>query len=167
MSDQTTARLALPFLQSGQAQKELTHNEALALLDIAVQPIVEAVGLSTPPADPIAGQCWIVGANPLGAWGGKADALAGWTDGGWRFVAATEGMSAWNRNDMTVTRYVGGRWEIGLVRADQLVIGGVPVVGPRQPAVGAPIGGDNIDGVARQAITNILTVLQRHGLVFP
>ena len=40
VSEETTARLTLPFLQSGQAQKELTHNEALTLLDIAVQPVV-------------------------------------------------------------------------------------------------------------------------------
>ena len=35
MSD-TTARLRLPTLRAGQAQKELTHNEALTLLDLAV-----------------------------------------------------------------------------------------------------------------------------------
>ena len=57
MSDETTARLGLPFLQAGQGQKELTHNEALAMLDIAVQPVVLEVGLATPPATPLPGQC--------------------------------------------------------------------------------------------------------------
>lgn len=37
MNDQTTVRLSLPLLQVGQAQKELSHNEALTLLDFAVQ----------------------------------------------------------------------------------------------------------------------------------
>jgi len=34
----STPRLALPLLAVAQAQKEVTHNEALALLDLLVQP---------------------------------------------------------------------------------------------------------------------------------
>lgn len=37
MSMETTARLGLPLLAPGQAQKELFHNEALALVDAATQ----------------------------------------------------------------------------------------------------------------------------------
>ena len=40
MSDDSTARLALPFLAPGQAQKELYHNEALSRLDLLVQTVV-------------------------------------------------------------------------------------------------------------------------------
>ena len=165
MSDETTARLALPFLQSGQAQKELTHNEALALLDIAVQPIVEAVGTTTPPAAPLPGQCWILGAVPTGAWAGNGYALAGWTGGGWRFVQAMDGMCAWNRNDMTTTRFVAGQWEIGTERVRRVSIGGVQVVTARQPAIAAPSGGSVIDASARAAINNIIAALQQHGLI--
>ena len=39
----TTSRLGLPTLAAAQAQKEMTHNEALTLLDVAVQPVVAAV----------------------------------------------------------------------------------------------------------------------------
>lgn len=166
VSDETTARLALPFLQSGQAQKELTHNEALALLDIAVQPVVEAVSLATPPANPVTGQCWVVGTTPTGAWTGHAQALAGWTAGGWRFLGATEGMEVWNRNDLTHACFVAGQWELGQVRARRLMIGGVGVVASRQPAIAAPSGGSVIDVSARTAIGNILTTLQQHGLIF-
>lgn len=60
MSD-TSARLGLPLLQPGQAQKELSHNEALIVLEMLVQPCVEALGLETPPSDPEPGQCWVVG----------------------------------------------------------------------------------------------------------
>ncbi|MGJ3629200.1 DUF2793 domain-containing protein [Sphingomonas sp. MMS24-JH45] len=92
MAGNGSARLALPFIESGQAQKE-THNEALALLDIAVQPDVEGVDVDTPPASPVAGQCWIVGTTPVGPWVGQAGRIAGWTEGGWRFVSAREGAS--------------------------------------------------------------------------
>ena len=44
MSESATPRWALPLLAAGQAEKELTHNEALLLLDMAVQPSVVAVG---------------------------------------------------------------------------------------------------------------------------
>ncbi|MGL4312420.1 MAG: DUF2793 domain-containing protein, partial [Sphingomonas sp.] len=33
---ETTSRLALPLLAAGQAQKEMFHNEALALIDLAL-----------------------------------------------------------------------------------------------------------------------------------
>ena len=49
MTTITTSRFALPLLAAGQADKELTHNEALACLDILLQPVVQAVGLTVPP----------------------------------------------------------------------------------------------------------------------
>lgn len=165
MSDDTTARLALPFLQAGQGQKELTHNEALALLDIAVQPIVEAVGLATPPTAPLPGQCWIVGTAPSGAWTGRGGALAGWTVGGWRFVAAFDGMSVWSREDLCIACHVAGQWEVGTVRARRLMIDGIQAVGGRQPAIAAPSGGTVSDLSARQAIGEIIAALQHHGLI--
>ena len=82
----TTARLAMPLIQPGQAQKELYHNEALLVADAAVQASVAAVGLDAPPANPAAGACWIVGSAPTGAWAGRAQALAAFTATGWRFI---------------------------------------------------------------------------------
>ena len=71
-----TPRLGFPLLASGQAQKEITHNEALTQADMLVQAVVQAVA---PPAIPVApqpGQCWIVGASPTGDWAGKAGQVA-------------------------------------------------------------------------------------------
>lgn len=166
MSDETTARLALPLLQTGQAQKELTHNEALTLIDVAVQPIVQAIGLTVPPTAPLPGQCWIVGSAPTGAWTGQSGALAGWTAGGWRFVAPKEGMSAWSSADQCLARYRTGHWEIGIARANRLIIAGAQSVGPPQPAIAVPSGGSVVDVIARQTISEIITVLQQHGLIF-
>lgn len=94
MSEDQTPRFALPVLHIGQADKEQTHNEALALIDLAMGAVVEDVGVDVPPGDPQPGQCWIVGDAPSGAWAGNARAIAGWTAGGWRFVAARAGLSA-------------------------------------------------------------------------
>lgn len=62
-----TDRLALPLLAAGQAQKEITHNEALGQLDMLVQLIVVSADLSAPPASPAEGQCWIVASGGSGA----------------------------------------------------------------------------------------------------
>ena len=167
MADDTTARLALPLLRAGQAQKEMTHNEALARLDLAVQARVETMGLDVPPADPAAGACWIVGPAPTGAWAGNADALAGWTADGWRFLAAAEGMSVWVADQAVRARYSGGAWRVGELAGKQLSIDGVKVIGVRAAAIADPAGGTTIDAEARATIGAILAALRGHGLIAP
>ena len=71
MTDERSGRLSLPYMHAGQAQKEVAHNEALALLDIIVAAGVESADLSAPPASPTDGQCWIVAGPGTGAWGGQ------------------------------------------------------------------------------------------------
>lgn len=165
MSDQTSARLGLPMLQIGQAQKELSHNEALTLLDFAVQPVVEAVSVDAPPSSPIIGACWVVGSSPTGAWSGRAMAVAGWTSGGWRFLSARDGMAVWSRGDTAVARFDGVRWGIGEIRGAHLVLAGRAVVGAQQPAIAAPTGGATVDVEARAALATILAALRTHGLI--
>ena len=163
----TTDRFALPLLIAGQAQKEMFHNEALAALDIAVQASVVATGLDTPPAAPAAGQCWIVGAAPGGVWAGQAHALAGWTQGGWRFVVPTPGMAVWDAGGAQVVRFVAGQWIGGVVSGARVEIGGVQVVGARRAAIAAPVAGTIVDAEARGAIAAILATLAGHGLIAP
>lgn len=145
----TTGRLALPMLEPGQAQKEATHNEALATLDLATQASVMAMGVDAPPADPAIGESWIVGATPGGAWAGHALALAGWTAGGWRFVAPFEGLSAWSVADGSLARFDGAAWRIAA----------------RGAAIADPAGGSVIDVEARAGVAAILAALRAHGVI--
>ena len=165
MEHEMTARLGLPLLAAGQAGKELTHNEALALIDLALGAGVEAMGVDAPPADPAVGRAWIVGAAPTGAWAGRAGALAGWTGGGWRFVAPFEGLGVWIASAKLRARFVGGAWTAGEERASRLLVGGVPVVGPRGPAIAGPTGGTTVDAEARAALAAVLGALREHGLI--
>lgn len=167
MSDDASARLGLPLLRAGQAQKEMSHNEALTLLDLLAQPAVVATGIDTPPLAPDPGDCWIVGTAPSGAWAGHGGALAGWTAGGWRHVAPREGMSAWSAADGAFARFSGGAWQLGAVRGDRLVLAGDAVVGPRGAAIAAPSGGATVDAEARSAIGALLAALRTHGLIAP
>jgi len=141
------------------------HNDAIAAIDLIVQATAHGAGLNTPPTAPASGQCWIVGGSPTGAWAGRARCLAGWTDGGWRFVVPTAGMAVWVAADGLTARFVDGQWTLGEEACAHLVVGGDRVVGARQAAIAAPSGGSVIDAEARTALTAILGALRAHGLV--
>lgn len=157
-------RFGLPFLLPGQAQKEVFHNEALATLDCALHACVEDLR-ADPPVDPEPGQAWIVGTGPTGAWADKAGQLAGWTEGGWRFVAATPGMIVWNKAGGHWIHWTGSGWANGSWPVASLTIGGVQVVGERLPDVPSPSGGTIIDAEARTAVGQLIATLKSHGLI--
>jgi hypothetical protein len=160
-----TARFALPLLHAGQAQKEMTHNEALLALDILLHPEVEAVGENQPPFAPSAGQCWIVGGAPVGAWAGQADRIAAWSPAGWRFLRGCEGMLLWSRHEGLPVRRLSGTWRLGELRGSILKLGGVQVVGAQQAAIPPALGGSVRDVEARATLDRILGALREHGLV--
>jgi hypothetical protein len=163
--DEKTARFGLPFIMPGQAQKELFHNEAIAGIDIALHPAVEGAPLADPPAAPLPGQCWLVAPNPFGAWAGQAGRLAAWTGGGWRFVVPQAGMCVWDKAAGADRRWTGSAWSAGETIATAIVIGGLQVLGPRQPAVPSPSGGTTIDAEARSALAALTVALKSHGLI--
>ena len=109
MSD-STPRLALPLIQPAQAQKHVTHNEAITALDVAVQLTLEDIGATTPPANPALGQCWALGSSTVGLWQGQDGQLAAWVNGGWLFLTPAEGWQAWNRAGGDLVVYTGGAW---------------------------------------------------------
>jgi hypothetical protein len=162
---ETSDRFALPFLIAGQAQKEVIHNEALALIDILLNPVVQSVAPGSIPSNPGLGQCWIVGTSPGGAWTGQAGAIAAWTAGGWRFVTPRDGMTLWSLADSRSVQRRGTVWVIGVLVAQSLSISGNQVVGARQGAIAAPTGGTVIDTESRTTITAILNILRAHGLI--
>jgi hypothetical protein len=161
----TTDRFRFPFLAAGQAQKEMTHNEALALIDLLLAATVEASDAVTPPDAPTPGQAWLLGPAPTGAWAGQANAIAGWTAGGWRFVAPVEGARARLRQTGEEAVFTSGSWIVGTLDAVQLRIGGTKVIGAQQSPIIAPSGGDVTDANARATIGQILGVLRDHGLI--
>lgn len=145
MSDLATARLALPMLALAQAQKELTHNEALAIIDILLHPLVEGMADDPAALEPQAGQCWIIGETPVGEWRDLAGQLAGWTDNGWRYVRPIDAMRVTDRSNMSAWRYENDLWMLA-------------------PILGGPSGGSIIDQAARSSINAIILALQSAGL---
>jgi hypothetical protein len=102
--------LALPLLMPAQAQKHVTHNEALARLDILVQLSVESFGATTPPAAPTEGEVHALGTGATGAWAGEDGKLAARSGGAWVFVAPRPGWRAWGRAEAALRVWTGTAW---------------------------------------------------------
>lgn len=115
-----TPRLELPMIQQSQAQKHVTHNEALALLDVIVQLTVQGFGVNTPPGNPPDGQVWALGSAPTGAWSGQALKLAVRLNGGWEFIAPQEGWRAVGLVDGSLRRWSGSEWLQPTLNSDNL-----------------------------------------------
>ena len=160
-----SARLSLPFLSPGQAQKEFFHNEAIQTHDLLTAAAVEEAPRSDPPTAPQLGACYIVGNSPTGAWTGKSENIAGYTSGGWRFIPPTEGMSIYVKTDGSRADYRAGGWEVGTLRGTSVVVDGVQVIGSRLPAIAGPSSGTIVDGESRATISQILAALRQHGLI--
>ena len=110
MSD-TTTRLNLPLIAEAQAQKHVTHNEALSDLDTLVQLTVQDRDLNTPPASPAEGDAWIVAASATGEWAGHDGEIAAFRNGGWVFHAPQEGFRAWVADEDILLIHDGTAWQ--------------------------------------------------------
>src|SRR3954451_6678588 len=91
-----TSNLGLPLLAADQAQKHVTHNEALLLVDALVFLALLDRDLASPPSSPAEGARYLVAASPIGAWAGHAGHVAGYQDGGWTFLWPRVGWRAWH-----------------------------------------------------------------------
>jgi hypothetical protein len=105
----TTTNLSLPFLEAGQAQKHVTLNEALRLLDAVVQLAVNAVS-ANPPAAPVDGERHIVGVEANGVFAGHDNKIAAFQDGAWLFLAPSVGWRAWNAGEGALLVWTGIAW---------------------------------------------------------
>ncbi len=107
-----TPLLKLPYIAAAQAQKHVTHNEAIRALDAVVQIAVLDRDLSAPPASPTDGDRYIVAANATGAWAGHDNAVAAWQDGAWVFYAPREGWLAWVSDEDSLVAWDGAAWVV-------------------------------------------------------
>lgn len=160
-----TPVLDLPLLQTAQAQKEITHNEALLLLDILVGGRVLSAYHNAPPADAEEGQAWIVGPSASGTWTGKDNQLALMVPGGWRFVTPPAGFTIWVVDQFQAARFDGFGWNYGGLQGQSVTLAGQKIIGHQQPAIAGPTGGTVIDMQARAALEALLQACRTHGLI--
>ncbi len=105
-----TSNLLLPYILAAQAQKHVTHNEALRKLDALVQISVTDRDLAAAPAAPVEGARYIVAVAPTGVWSGHAGKIAAWQDGAWAFYQPRQGWLAWIEDEGTAVVFNGTAW---------------------------------------------------------
>ena len=107
MSD--TPMLGLPLLSAAQAQKHVTHNEALLKLDALIHLSVISRSLAAPPAA-ADGDRYLVAASPSGAWAGQQGLLALAQGGGWVFITPRKGWRLWVESESKLLAFDGTLW---------------------------------------------------------
>jgi hypothetical protein len=102
--------LGLPYLAASQAQKHVTHNEALSMLDGLIHLAVVSRVLATPPEGPVDGARYLIAASPTGDWAGHVGEVALRMEGAWRFFTPREGWRLWVSDEDVLVIFDGASW---------------------------------------------------------
>ena len=105
----TTDRLALPLLAAAQAQKHITHNEALLLLDRLVH-LTALDRRDAPPGAPSVGDVHLVEAGATGAFSGHDGEIARFGDDAWQFDSPAAGWLLWLSGEDAALVFDGSHW---------------------------------------------------------
>ena len=108
-----TVNLGLPCIEGSQAQKHVTHNDALRILDTLVQLAVESRSLTAPPGSPADGAAYIPAAGATGAWSGWDGSIAVY-DGAWSRISPVPGFKTWVRDERLTVTFEDGIWRDGI-----------------------------------------------------
>jgi hypothetical protein len=109
-----TVHLGLPAIAAAQAQKHVSHNEALRILDALVMLSVKDRDLSEPPESPADGDRYLVKPAGGGGFAGKDDQIAHFRDGAWTFHIPKSGWLCYVEDEETPLIYDGEAW-VGLL----------------------------------------------------
>lgn len=164
----TSTILSLPYILPAQAQKHVTHNEALRQLDVIVQLAVIARSLAAPPNAPLRGDRYIVAAAASGEWVGKSGQIALFDDGTWQFFAPVAGWTAWVAAESALVSFNGSLWVAqadGLQSFSQIGISATADASNRL-AVSSPATLLNHAGAGHQVKVNKATITDTASLLF-
>lgn len=120
----TSTKFGIPYIASQQATPEITHNEALYLIEALLRGVKDRT--NTPPGAPADGDTYLVTAVATGAWAGWENHIAIYASNAWRFVpgydtdgtriaigAAHEGMQVYVQDEDKLYRWTGAAWSTG------------------------------------------------------
>lgn len=120
MPEDLSANLSMPLLMPSQAQKHVTHNEALLVLDALVQLTVVDRDLAVPPSSPANGDRHIVTSAAAGFWGGPAHSIAVFVNNTWVFYEPRPGWQAYVLAENRTVVWQNGAWQDVLASLDSL-----------------------------------------------
>jgi hypothetical protein len=104
-----TPHLALPLLDAAQAQKHVTHNEALAMID-ALAHLAVSARVAAPRAAPSEGDRVLVAAGASGAFAGKDKQVAAFLAGAWTFLQPQSGWRLYVGAESLMLLFNGADW---------------------------------------------------------
>lgn len=122
---ETTPNLNLPYIAAAQAQKHVTHNEAIQSLDALVQLSVIDRDLSAPPVSNTEGDRYIVASTASGSWLGKEGYIAVWQSGAWAFHQPQIGWICWISDENSALGWDGLTWNAIATIANPTALVGV------------------------------------------
>lgn len=105
-----TDNLSLPFIMPSQAQKHVTHNEALLALDAVVQLHVISRTETAPPAVSTDGNRYLVPVGATGDFEGKDNRIAAFQDGVYQFYFPQTGWVAYVSSEDIYIYFDGTQW---------------------------------------------------------
>jgi hypothetical protein len=127
MTTTTTPRSGMPLLAAAQAQKHVTHNEALLQLDALGCARILDRDLTAPPSSPNDGDTYLVHATATGDWAGQDGRIAYAIDGGWRFYEPFAGLMAYVVDETKPIVFDGSAWNdfVSLLSLENLPMLGI------------------------------------------
>ncbi len=160
-----TEQAETSILRDPYTKKLYVYFYALQRLDFLVQGVAEAAPVNVPPSSPALGATYLVGPEPAGDWAEHANALACWTEGGWRFCEPFFGLEVLLRSHNLLARFDGENWQVGVVDASAVKVNGRQVLSAQQAAILDPQGGATVDVEARATLAAVLKAIRNHGLI--
>ncbi|MCW1917220.1 DUF2793 domain-containing protein [Rhodobacter sp. KR11] len=119
MANKTSLQL-LPYLAPSQAQKHVTYNAAIQLLDVLVQTSAESRFLTAPPLTPVAGDSYIVGPGASGDWTGETNSVAVFNGSFWDFYEPKTGWRVWVQSEGAEAVFDGTDWTTSADRPERV-----------------------------------------------
>lgn len=156
---------ALPMLAAGQAQKEVTHNEALMAVDRLLHLVVVTRTLSAPPDTAATGDSYIIGDAPTGGWADNAAGLATFDGGGWLVTRPRTGCLAWVADENQFVVFSDAGWSVGGWPAKGLSVDGRTMLAALPVEISAPASGVTVDIECRAALSALLVALVDQGVI--
>ncbi|MCY0096402.1 DUF2793 domain-containing protein [Hoeflea ulvae] len=140
-------RHALPFLSPSQAQKHVTVNESLRLVDALLQCAVVSATVEVEPTGPQDGEAWILPAGRSGpAWDFIAPGrIAAWIDGRFTPIAPPAGFLAYVIDTGAFVLFDGTGWSA------------IPLSGANVPSFGINTTADTTNRLAVKADSELLS----------
>lgn len=113
-----SALLSLPYIMPSQAQKHVTHNEAIRKLDILIHLAVQSRTQNAPNDNEAEGTRFLVPQDAEGLWQGETHKLAAFVDGAWYFFEPQEGWRCYIIDEAKSVIFIDGEWQGESANAD-------------------------------------------------